>query len=183
MSDGLPLATAGGVCGNEAVETISVGENILAVIVRGWIDTPGISFFTPGNFSQQLAYMQHPAGKKIVPHVHNIVHRDVTQTLEALFIRKGRLRVDLYDDCQSYAESRVLGAGDVILLVSGGHGFETLEPVEMFEVKQGPYAGDEDKIRIEGVSPHRIQIAGQDHNPGVRTTSQWKRKTLSGRVH
>jgi len=143
------------------VETISAGGNTLAIIVRSLIDAPGISFFTPGIFSQQLAYMQHPAGKEIAPHVHNIVRREVTQTLEVLFVRKGRLRVDLYDEARRYVESRVLRAGDVILLVSGGHGFETLEPVEMFEVKQGPYAGDDDKALIEGVPSHRIQIAGE----------------------
>jgi hypothetical protein len=55
------------------------------------------------------------------------------------------LRVDFYDDQRRYLSSRILGAGDVILLVSGGHGFEVLEEVEMFEVKQGPYLGDQDK--------------------------------------
>jgi hypothetical protein len=159
----------------DAVETIHSGASTLAVVVRGWISTPGISFFTPGNFSQQLAYIQHPSGRKIAPHVHNIVRREVTQTLEVLFVRKGRLRVDLYDDHHRYVESRVLVAGDVILLVSGGHGFETLEPVEMFEVKQGPYAGDADKTRIASEPPQRIQAVGEDEfDPGERTAPLWK---------
>lgn len=144
----------------DSVETVSAGGTTLAIIVRGTIASPGVSFFTPGDFSQQLAYMQHPAGKVIVPHVHKAVQRAVTKTLEVLFIRKGRLRVDFYDDARTYRESRVLGGGDVILLIAGGHGFETLEPVEMFEVKQGPYAGDEDKTRIEGVAPTQIRIVG-----------------------
>jgi hypothetical protein len=42
----------------------------------------------------------------------------------------------------------VLEGGDVILLASGGHGFEVLEEIEMIEVKQGPYAGDQDKTRF-----------------------------------
>jgi mannose-6-phosphate isomerase-like protein (cupin superfamily) len=158
----------------DAVETIFSGANTLAVIVRSWIDTPGISFFTPGNFSQQLAYMQHPPGKIIVPHMHNIVRREVNQTLEVLFIRKGRLRVDLYDESKNYVQSRVLEAGDVILLVSGGHGFETLEPVEMFEVKQGPYAGAGDKTQIESVPPHQIQTAEEYGYSGERTAAGWK---------
>lgn len=144
----------------DSVETISAHGTTLAVIVRGSIQRPGISFFTPGDFSQQLAYMQHPGGKTIVPHVHKDVHREVKKTLEVLFIRQGRLRVDLYDDARNYVESRVLAGGDVILLTAGGHGFETLEPVEMFEVKQGPYAGDEDKTRIAGVPPAQIRITG-----------------------
>lgn len=142
------------------IETITSGGNTLALIVRGSIDTPGISFFTPDHFSQQLAYMQHPAGKTIVAHTHKEVHRALTKTLEVLFVRKGKLRVDLYDDARNYVESRVVSAGDVLLLVSGGHGFETIEPVEMFEVKQGPFAGAEDKVRIDAVAPERVRIVG-----------------------
>jgi hypothetical protein len=140
------------------VETVSVGGQTLAMIVRAAISRPGVSFFTPNDFSQQLAYMEHPAGKAIVPHLHKPVQRAVTKTLEVLFIRKGRLRVDFYGDDRAYLESRMLGAGDVILLVSGGHGFEVLEPVEMFEVKQGPFAGVEDKVRIETVAPEQVRV-------------------------
>lgn len=142
------------------VENVSVGGHTLALIVRGAINRPGISFFTPNDFSQQLAYMQHPAGKVIIPHTHKAVQREVTRTLEVLFIRKGRMRVDFYADTQTYVESRVVGGGDVVLLVAGGHGFEMLEPVEMFEVKQGPYAGDQDKVRIEAVKPADIRLSG-----------------------
>ena len=48
-------------------------------------------------------------------------------------------------------ESRILKSGDVILLVSGGHDFEMLEDTEMIEVKQGPYAGEDDKECFEGL--------------------------------
>jgi hypothetical protein len=54
----------------------------------------------------------------------------------------------------------VLETGDVILLVSGGHGFEMLEDSEMIEVKQGPYTGDSDKTRFEPVSSTRIVVRG-----------------------
>jgi uncharacterized protein with PhoU and TrkA domain len=142
------------------IQEIRQGDQLLAMIVPRDFAQPGVSFFTPDHFSQQLAYMQHPAGKTIVAHTHRDVHRALTKTLEVLFIRRGRLRVDLYDDAQNYVESRVIGAGDVLLLVSGGHGFETLEPVEMFEVKQGPFAGAEDKVRIDAVAPERVRIVG-----------------------
>ena len=77
-------------------------------------------------------------------------------TQEVLFIKKGILRVDFYDEYEDYLESRDLRAGDVILLVSGGHGFRVLEEVEMIEVKQGPYAGDKDKKRFEGIAENQI---------------------------
>ena len=121
----------------------------MAIIVHNRFKKPGIHFFTPDEFSQQLAYMNHPAGKTIAPHFHNEVHRNVTFTQEVLLVKKGKLRVDFYDDKQDFLESRVLESGDVILLASGGHGFEMLEEVEMIEIKQGPYQGDADKTRFD----------------------------------
>ena len=90
--------------------------------------------------------MSHPTGKEIQPHVHKKVQREIHYTQETLFIRKGKLQVDFYSDEQKFLESTELEAGDVILLIKGGHGFKVVEDLEMFEVKQGPYAGDEDKI-------------------------------------
>jgi len=132
------------------IEKIVSGEEILAIIVRADFNKDGIEFVTPDDFSQQLAFMKHPTGKVIEPHVHNPVRREVHYTKEVLFIRKGKLRVDFYLEDRSYLESRVLEAGDVILLSAGGHGFEVIEEVEMFEVKQGPYAGELDKTRFQG---------------------------------
>lgn len=139
-------------------ETIKVGGQLFAIIVSRDFNKSGIHFFTPDDLSQQLAYMRHPAGKVIDPHIHNPVHRNVQYTQEVLFIKRGRLRVDFYDNDQRYLESRILQAGDVILLATGGHGFEVLEEIEMIEVKQGPYAGDDDKTRFDGVSAREVTI-------------------------
>lgn len=140
------------------LEEIKYNDELLAIIVRNNFSKEGIAFFTPNDFSQQLAYMKHPEGKIIQPHVHNPVKRVVHYTKEVLFIKKGKLRVDFYDDNQNYLESRILCSGDVILLSTGGHGFVALENLEMIEVKQGPYAGDQDKIRFEGVDESKIVI-------------------------
>ena len=137
------------------IEQITHNDEILAIIVRASFNKTGIEFFTPDDFSQQLAFMKHPAGKEIAPHVHNPVKREVHFTKEVLFIRKGKLSVDFYNDNQEYLKNRILESGDVILLSSGGHGFEVLEELEMFEVKQGPYAGDKDKTRFEGKPDRR----------------------------
>jgi mannose-6-phosphate isomerase-like protein (cupin superfamily) len=139
-------------------ETIKVGSQLFAIIVSRDFNKSGIHFFTPNDLSQQLAYMRHPAGKVIDPHIHNPVHRNVQYTQEVLFIKRGRLRVDFYDNDQQYLESRILQAGDVILLATGGHGFEVLEEIEMIEVKQGPYAGDDDKTRFDGISAREVTI-------------------------
>ena len=131
---------------------------LLAMILSSRFHEPGIHFFTPNTFSQQLAFMRHPVGKIIQPHVHNAVAREVQYTQEVLVLRRGRLRVDFYDAVKNYIESRVLEAGDVILLATGGHGFEVLEEIEMLEIKQGPYVGEVDKTRFAAVSPDQIKI-------------------------
>jgi hypothetical protein len=144
------------------IERIENSGHLLALIVSHHYERPGISFFTPNELSQQLAYMRHPVGKIIEPHVHNPVHREVQYTQETLLIKRGKLRVDFYDGQQNYLESRILESGDVILLIQGGHGFEVLEELEMFEVKQGPYAGDQDKTRFIAKRPARLKFRVQE---------------------
>ena len=141
------------------VGRIFCGSDLLAMIIRADFCEQGIHFFTDNALSQQLAFMQHPTGKLIEPHVHNAVPREVQFTQEVLFIRKGRLRVDFYDADQRYLESRILYPGDVILLIQGGHGFKVLEEVEMIEVKQGPFVGERDKTRFLGIEQSQVKLS------------------------
>lgn len=143
---------------DKVIEEIRAGDKILAIILRASYSEPGIHFFTPDDYSQQLGYMRHPRGKIIEPHVHNEVPRAITLTQEVLFIRKGKVRVDFYNDQHAYLESRILENGDVILLSAGGHGFEALEDLEMIEVKQGPYVGGLDKTRFAAFKPGKISL-------------------------
>lgn len=142
----------------EMIENIKYKEQLLAVIIRTNYHKQGIEFFTPGDFSQQLGYMNRPKGYVINPHVHNLVERSVTLTQEVLFIKSGKVRVDFYNDDREYLESKVLETGDVILLASGGHGFEMIENAEMIEVKQGPYCGDKDKTLFNSVQTDLIKL-------------------------
>jgi mannose-6-phosphate isomerase-like protein (cupin superfamily) len=141
-----------------SIENVTLNGEIIAIIIRKDFSHPGVHFVTSNDFSQQLAYIQQPTGKIIQPHLHNLIHRDVVFTQEVLFIKKGRLRVDFYDDNKKYLESKILEAGDVILLAMVGHGFEVLEDVEMIEVKQGPYVEHDDKVRFDGITSDEVAI-------------------------
>jgi len=134
---------------NEAVDRVVHENRLLAIIIRSDYSREGIEFFTPNDFSQQLAYMNRPAGYTISPHIHNSVLREVFYTQEVLFIRNGKVKINFFGNDRKCIETRILGSGDVILLASGGHGVEMLEPTEMIEVKQGPFAGEMDKTRFE----------------------------------
>ena len=130
------------------VEKVIDQDILLAVIIRSTYHNEGIEFFTPDNFSQQLAYMKRPPGYEISPHVHNSVKREVFFTQEVLFLKKGKVKVDFYNDNKKYILSKTISTGDVLLLAAGGHGFKMIEESEIIEVKQGPYAGDNDKTRF-----------------------------------
>jgi mannose-6-phosphate isomerase-like protein (cupin superfamily) len=130
-------------------EKIILDGELHAIIILADYDQQGIQFFTSDELSQQLASMSYPQGKVIPAHTHNPIKREVFYTQEALFIRKGRVRVDFYSKQREYRKSRVLGVGDVILLITGGHGFEVLDNLNMVEVKQGPYSGEMDKTRFD----------------------------------
>ncbi len=134
---------------DKATEEIYCNNELYALIIRKDFSGKGLTFFTPDEFSQQLAYMNHPSGHVIQPHVHNEVKREVRYTQEVLFIRKGVLKVVFFTESKERFDERLLYSGDVLLLVKGGHGFEIIEECEMFEVKQGPYAGENDKEKFK----------------------------------
>jgi mannose-6-phosphate isomerase-like protein (cupin superfamily) len=132
------------------IEQIFDDYRMVAIIIYSNYQRQGIEFFTPDNFSQQLASISRPKGYKIQAHLHKPVPRNVKYTQETLFIKKGKVKINFYDENKQYLNTRELKSGDVILLVSGGHDFTMMEDTEMIEVKQGPYAGNGDKERFEG---------------------------------
>ena len=67
------------------IEKIEHGDMLLAMIIRAEYRKPGITFFTPPELSQQLAFMRHPEGQVIDPHVHNPVHREVQYPREPVW--------------------------------------------------------------------------------------------------
>jgi hypothetical protein len=142
-----PKSDGNGLNSMSKVEQLTSNGNIIAIIVRNEFSKDGIEFFTTNDFSQQLGYMKHKKGDKIKEHVHVLHVREVKYTQETLIIKKGRVKVNFYHSDKTFFTSRELKTGDVILLASGGHGFEFLEETEMIEVKQGPYC-DSDKVRF-----------------------------------
>ena len=143
------------------IEYIKFEELILGIIIYHNYKNSGIHFFTGENDSQQLGYMNRPKDYIIIPHRHNLVKRNVHLTQEVLFVKYGIIRVDFYTNEQVYFTSRVLKMGDVILLSDGGHGFKMLEDSEIIEVKQGPYCGEQDKVRFEPVDESKIKFENE----------------------
>ena len=128
-----------------------IHDNVeLALIVRGGDDQEGVRFFTDDNSALQVGKHYYPGHKIIKPHRHRPVKVQRHENLkEVLYIQRGQVKVTFYDDSDRSVDHKILAEGDLIFLMSGGHGFEFLEPTAMIEVKQGPH-NPESTQRFEG---------------------------------
>jgi len=131
------------------IKQIYDGKTLLALIIKSNFCPDKTTFVTEGQDILQMGYIVYPRSHKIQPHLHKPFSRKTSGTQEFLYLKKGSVKVDFYDQNCEYLESHNLEQEDCILLLSGGHGFEMLEDSIMIEVKNGPYAGNQDKIRFE----------------------------------
>ncbi len=133
----------------ELIEWIRSGEQVIAIIIRQSVSPAETTFITPDEFNQQIGFVVYPAGGQIQAHSHKPIERYTIGTAETLIVRRGKMEVRLFDDHRSLVAKRILEKGDVLVLVSGGHGFSMLEDTVLLEVKQGPYTGLVEKEHID----------------------------------
>jgi len=129
----------------DRTEAISHRGNVVCMIVRAEPALEETAFYTPAHCNLQVGKIVYPAGSEIPRHAHRPVIRHLVGTAEVLVVQKGRMIVDLYADDRAILCSREVAAGDVVVLLSGGHGFRLLEDTVLLEVKQGPYVGLHEK--------------------------------------
>ena len=134
--------------GPGTLEEIRSGGVTLAYIVRADYAPATTVFVTPEQTQLQAGFVSISQGAAIPRHNHKRVERAVQGTAEALLVRRGTCTVDFYDDRRELTASRDLAVGDLVLLVSGGHGFRAIEDTLLLEIKQGPYLGPDDKERF-----------------------------------
>jgi len=141
------------------IEKIIHKKKMLALIVRArYRRKKGITFFTQNESTQQFGYMKHKRDHIIKPHLHKKRLTKIYYTSEVILILKGILRVDFYNQFKKYLLSKILKPSDIIMLVSGGHGFKILKDLEMLEIKQGPYNLIKDKIKFENIDDSYIKF-------------------------
>lgn len=134
------------------VEFFRAGQQLLAIVVRANAASDDkYNFLTAQTEPLQLGVNFYKAGEVIGSHRHLPREIQVSRVQEALVISAGRTRLTLYDDQEQKAGETVLVSGDVLLLLSGGHGFQILDDTKIIEVKQGPYDGKaQDKVALSG---------------------------------
>ena len=141
------------------IEKIIYKKKLFALIVRkNFRKKKGINFFTSNNLNLQCGFMKHEKNHFIKPHSHQKRENKIFYTSEVLLILKGKLRVDFYNDNKNYLYSKRVNANNILILIKGSHGFKVLSPIEMLEIKQGPYKMSKDKIKFRTVNENLIKI-------------------------
>jgi hypothetical protein len=111
----------------------------------------GLKFFSQDEEYIQVGTWGYNEGKQLLAHTHNPVPRQIEWTKEVLYIRKGSISANIYDTSENKVATLTAHAGDVLILLRGGHGYSILEDgTEVLEVKNGPYLGaDADRRRLQ----------------------------------
>ncbi len=129
----------------DSVETVQADSQILAYLIRAGWNPETTTFVTPPESELQVGAVVYPAGGEVRAHSHARLTQRVTSRGEVLIVKTGRCRIDLFDSTRRLVCSRELERGDAILLLAGYHGVTMLEATVLFEIKQGPYGGIEEK--------------------------------------
>lgn len=123
------------------IEHITWNDQHIATIIRANYLPDQTTFVTPDHYYQQTGFVVYPKDGIIKRHAHLPLQRHLVGTQEAVLVRKGKVEIDLYAADKSPLGTWTLEHGDLILLVSGGHGMKCLEDTVLLEIKQGPYTG------------------------------------------
>ena len=129
-------------------ECISYNDEVFAYLIHNSEKPDKTTFITKPDLNFQAGFIIYPDGSEIPRHFHHPVQRSIQGTSEVIFIREGACIVDIYTGNKELIASRSMEKGDIVMFFSGGHGFRITEKTVLFEIKQGPYPGTEEKERF-----------------------------------
>jgi hypothetical protein len=132
-----------GCVGGNMTEIIADGK-ILARLIKPKDQTKGLNFFSRNDEAIQLGSWDYGKGHKLLNHMHKEVPRTVNRTHEILLVQSGKIRAAIYSLGRQFISFIELEAGDILILLDCGHGYDILEDdTKVIEIKNGPYLGAE----------------------------------------
>jgi len=118
--------------------------NLLVLILREGDYPEGLKFYNDDRDFIQVGTWHYQKGQKIQGHNHLVFERISRRTQEVVYLKSGKIKAGIYDEQDNLVTTVILAKGDIIIFLAGGHDFEILEDnTQVFEVKNGPYAGVE----------------------------------------
>lgn len=122
------------------MEHIEHDGQLLAIVCRDEDWQRGLTFPTPGHLFIQAGCWWYPAGKDLAAHYHKENVRTASRTQELTYIKKGRMKVSLYNEHHEHVRDVILETGDFAVMIGGGHGYQILDDdTQVLEVKNGPF--------------------------------------------
>jgi|SaaInlStandDraft_4_1057021.scaffolds.fasta_scaffold108483_1 hypothetical protein len=107
-------------------------------------------FPTPEHFTFQFGYGQVSDEKELRPHIHKKLSRELTNTAEFIFVIDGSMFINVLDEGANEIASVTLKSDMCLLQHKGGHKISIAKNTRYFEIKQGPYFGnDRDKYFLD----------------------------------
>mgnify|MGYP002639835837 CR=1 FL=1 len=122
------------------MEKIIHDNKVISIIYRDadWVE--GLNFITPDDLFIQVGSWWYNKGRKLASHVHNTFNRTASRTQEMTYVKRGAMRVLLYDENKEYLQDFILRTGDLAVYGYGGHGYEIIEDdTQIIEAKNGPF--------------------------------------------
>jgi hypothetical protein len=124
------------------MEAIADKGVVLAYIARSGPPPTQTRYLTPNECAIQVGHIVYPGGSEIPRHIHLPIERHLVGSAEVIIVQRGRCEVDIYSDERRVVATHELRVGDILIALSGGHGFRVHEDTILLEVKQGPYPGE-----------------------------------------
>ena len=98
---------------------------------------------TPENYFLQVGAMRLNNNRTFLRHKHIKNERHTDETHESWIVIKGKIKGILYDLDNTLIHEEILGPGDCIITLKGGHNWLCLEDDSLaYEFKNGPYKGN-----------------------------------------
>lgn len=122
-----------------------------ALVVKSSYKPNELDFLTQDSDLFQAGFISREAGYVVNKHSHNAFNTTIDYVSEFIFVRSGKIRVDMFSAPDNLIESIELETGDFILHKKGIHEVIFLEDSQVLEIKQGPYMGLSSKTFYEKV--------------------------------
>ena len=128
---------------------IEFNDEEYALVIDGSKIPDGLKFYTSDHRFVQVASWKYESGRILDAHSHKICERTSNVTQEVVIVKKGSIKVKIFNNNEEIIAEEIIKEGDVLIQFKGGHEYEILEDdTEVFEVKNGPYPGLEKDKKI-----------------------------------
>ena len=125
----------------------------LAEVIRSEQKVDKTTFFSDPNSSFQFGFVAHKKGYEEEIHYHKAIEKKISEVSQVLFVQRGTVVVDFYNDDKTKIIDISLKKGDAVNIISGIHRIRVLEDCQCLTVKQGPFISDEmDKVEVSFIN-------------------------------